>query len=75
MPNCYCKYCGTKRDSVAALVIGSCANSPSKKHGLYEGAEKRTYTCKYCGRTSGTIAGLTVGNCLKSPHKRHEPAM
>jgi len=76
MPNFfYCKYCGKRSGSLAALTCGSCSNSPSKKHELYEGSEKSSYLCKYCGKRSGSIATLTVGSCPRSPHKRHEPAL
>jgi len=73
----YCKHCGVKNSSVFGLINGSgCLKSPTKKHELYEGSEKKQYICKYCGVKNTSIAGLVNSSyCPKSPTKRHEPAL
>jgi hypothetical protein len=75
MANFYCKHCGTKHPSVASLTNSSCSRSPTKKHELYEGAEKSQYTCKFCGAKHPSIMSLTASSCSKSPTKKHSPAL
>jgi len=75
MANYYCKHCGLKYSDVKTLVSSSCSASPTKRHELYEGAEKSQYTCKYCGMKYSTIRSLVSASCSKSPSKRHVPAL
>jgi predicted SprT family Zn-dependent metalloprotease len=61
--------------SVQALVSNACMKSPTKKHVLYEGSEKASYTCKHCGQKMNSIRALTTNVCMKSPAKFHDPAL
>lgn len=74
MPRFYCKYCGTAYNTVTGLTSAGCSKSPTKKHVLYEGGEKKQYTCQYCGSKMNTISGLVATTCAKSPTKHHFPA-
>ncbi len=73
----YCKCCGQSFSSIKDLVNGpTCVKSPSKKHELYEGAEKTKYFCKWCGQSFSSFKDLVTGpTCVKSPTKKHEPAL
>jgi DNA-directed RNA polymerase subunit RPC12/RpoP len=71
----YCKHCGQSMPDVRALTSNSCMKSPTKKHVLYEGSEKSSYTCKHCGQKMNSIRALTSNACMKSPVKFHEPAL
>jgi predicted nucleic acid-binding Zn-ribbon protein len=73
--NYYCKWCGVKHPSVSSLTANGCLKSPSKRHELYEGSEKKQYTCKHCGAKHPSISSLVTNGCLKSPSKWHEPAL
>jgi len=73
--NYYCKWCGNRYSSVKTLTSGTCPNSPTKKHELYEGSEKSQYTCKYCGNKYSSLKTLTNGSCPNSPTKKHQPAL
>lgn len=83
MANVYCKYCGYKSSTIAALTSQSCTKHPNGnnkgRHVLYEGSEKLQYNCKYCGHKSPTISTLTSQPCTKHPNGnnkgRHEPAL
>ena len=71
----YCKYCGTKFESVVDLTGSCCCKNPyGKNHALYEGEEKEEYTCRYCGKKAKTLADLSVGQCPKNLEGHyHEP--
>jgi len=83
MPNCYCKYCGTKASNVTSLTSGPCFRHPlgtnKGKHSLYEGSEKSQYTCRNCGFKNTTLGSLTSGDCPKHPDGynkgKHQPAL
>ena len=74
MGKVYCKYCGNGFPSVQTLTSGSCIESPTKKHVLYEGTEKAKYSCKFCGQSNSSMHTLCAGHCNKSPTKHHQPA-
>ena len=48
--SCYCICCGMAFSNPRDLLASGCNKSSTKRHVLYEGAEKSVYTCKYCGR-------------------------
>lgn len=79
MAKFYCEYCGRSFSSVAVMSSSFCSKDPTgnKRHKLYEGSEKSTYTCKYCGRTFANLAVMSSSQCPKDPsgHKRHSPAL
>lgn len=83
MANYYCKHCGQRFPSVAALTSQSCARHPNGsgkgKHELYEGSEKSQYTCKYCGMKFNSISGMTAQSCSRHPNGpgkgKHSPAL
>ncbi|NIZ19842.1 hypothetical protein [Entomospira culicis] len=72
--NFYCECCGKKYSNVRDLTSNSCSKSPTKKHVLYEGSEKKQYTCKLCGKMYSNLVDLTSNSCSKSPTKKHVPA-
>ena len=83
MADVYCKYCGHKANTVAALTSGTCMHHPlgvaKGKHGLYEGSTKSQYACKNCGHKANSISALTSGTCMRHPNGvgkgKHESAM
>ena len=81
MANYYCKHCGQRFSSVAALTAQPCVRHPNGrgKHELYEGSEKSQYTCKYCGQKFSTINGMTAQPCVRHPNGpgkgKHSPAL
>ena len=68
-----CKFCGTKGYSVSALTHGSCSNSPTKKHEVFEKGIQPEYICKYCGTKNYSLSALTLASCQNSPTKKHQP--
>ena len=72
MARFYCELCGASYDSAKNLVNNSCSKSPTRKHQLYEGTEKKMYTCKFCGVQYSTIANLVNNSCSSSPTKKHQ---
>jgi len=83
MSNYYCKYCGTKYNSVSSLTSGPCHRHPDGankgKHSLYEGDEKSQYICKFCGTKSNSMSSLTSAPCHRHPDGankgKHSPAL
>ena len=81
MANFYCKHCGQRFSSVAALTSQPCVRHPNGrgKHELYEGDEKDSYTCKYCGREFSSIRNMTGQTCPRHPdginRGKHSPAL
>ena len=81
MANFYCKHCGQRFSSVAALTSQPCVRHPNGrgKHELYEGSEKSQYTCKYCGQKFSTINLMTSQPCVRHPNGpgkgKHSPAL
>ena len=83
MANYYCKNCGQKFSSVAALTMNRCMRHPDGPgkgyHELYEGSEKSKYTCKYCGQMYNNLSSLTLNSCPKHPNGpykgKHSPAL
>ena len=65
--SCYCICCGMAFSNPRDLLVRGCNKSGTKRHVLYEGAEKSVYTCKYCGRQFRSIRDMTVNVCHANP--------
>lgn len=69
----FCKYCGAHYPSLSTLTINQCKNSPTGKHGLFEGEEMKRYFCKCCGIVYPSIGTLTTNQCKNSRSGKHQP--